>query len=135
MIECNFDGSLCPHLNLIGGGWTIEENGTQIKTGCDTMEVEGISANRAEYFALYKLLNDLVKMKLNKKKIHIYGDSRLVINQMTGRNQMSSGIYMEMALKTRDFYKKHYNGNIRFQWIPRGQNAEADRASRLNFPI
>ena len=134
MIECSFDGSLCPHKQLIGGGWIITENGTTIRVGCASEKKLHLTSNYAEYFALFKLLESLKKERLNKKTIVISGDNKIVINQMNKIYAVKEGSYRSLALKTHEFFKTHFNGNVTFKWVPRSGNVAADAASRLEFP-
>ena len=57
----------------------------------------------------------------------VYSDSQLVINQMTGKWRVNSGLYVDYCLKCRDLIK---GKPITFEWIPREKNGIADALSK-----
>jgi len=66
----------------------------------------------------------LIEKGLENEQIQVYGDSALVIQQMQGLKNIGNGFYVEQAVKCKELVKRFTN--IRFQWIPREMNAEAD---------
>ena len=69
-------------------------------------------------------------MKKNRENsaIEVRGDSALVMNQMSGKWKFRKGLYREKyqeAMRLRAQFT-----DLRFRWIPREQNAEADALSR-----
>ena len=66
-----------------------------------------------------------------KKIINIYGDSMLVINQMTGKWKIKSGYYVDYATECKKFLKLFTNINLK--WIPREENTYADNLSKGIF--
>ena len=83
-----------------------------------------ISSNVTEYMALIAALELLIEKGLENEQIQVYGDSALVIQQMQGLKNIGNGFYVEQAVKCKELVKRFTN--IRFQWIPREMNAEAD---------
>jgi ribonuclease HI len=92
---------------------------------------EGMSNNVAEYSGLVASLQMLIHYGKNKNKIIIYSDSKLLVNQMSGKWQARKGLYL--------FYwkiAKHLStkfSDLSFQWIPREENTKADQLSRDAF--
>lgn len=78
--------------------------------------------NEAEYTALLKLLEELERKNITGA--HIYGDSRLVVNQVNGvwkvRNERLGTLY-------RSVRKMMDHGKHTLAWIPREENSYADR--------
>lgn len=77
-------------------------------------------SNTAEYEGLIRVLEWL---SLTEPVI-IYGDSKLVINQMSGRWKIKKGLYKESALKAKALVEQFTH--IQFKWIPREQNEICD---------
>ncbi|CAL8993116.1 unnamed protein product [Prunus brigantina] len=90
--------------------------------------------NQAEYEALIIGLEILGEMKATR--VLVYGDSQLVINQLTWDYQCTSEnltLYYVMALNTADQFSR-----ISFVHVPRAENHEANEmaqvASRVSIP-
>ncbi|XP_008240624.1 PREDICTED: uncharacterized protein LOC103339121 [Prunus mume] len=90
--------------------------------------------NQAEYEALIIGLEILKEMKVTR--VLVYGDSQLVINQLTGEYQCTSEnltMYYVTALNMADEFSK-----ISFVHVPRAKNHEANEmaqvASGVNIP-
>ena len=92
---------------------------------------EETSNNVAEYNGFIEILNYLKSKKLNKKQITIFGDSKLVIEQMFGDWRIRKGFYVPFALSAKkmliDFPK------LKGIWIPREQNTIADELSKAEL--
>ena len=85
------------------------------------------SNNVAEYMSIIAIFEYLIKNGLQKEKVIICGDSKLVINQMRGEWKCSGGVYEPYYRKAFEMRKEFTN--IRFEWIPREQNSIADELS------
>lgn len=135
VIRCWFDGA-CEPKNP-GGNMGI---GALIKIGNETVfeYADFIEAapentnNVAEYNGLLAILN-----YLNSKNylcashdIKIFGDSKLVIEQMNGRWKMKGGSYMSTAIICKEILLKYGNRSVRIEWRPREWNKEADELSK-----
>jgi ribonuclease HI len=127
-----FDGA-CEPINpggTIGYGAAVTENGQVVwyAAGMSGPEDGPTSNNLAEYTALLALLDQLIEQKLTKANIEICGDSRLVIEQMSGRWKIGRGIYAQAAHNARSLAAQFTN--LRFRWIPRDENHLADELSK-----
>jgi len=130
-IEIYCDGS-CEPTNPGGTssyGFIIFNNGNELyKESAIVTKGKNSTNNVAEYAGLLNGLRWLYKNKLNENKVICYADSKLVIEQMSGRWQMKKGVYIPWALKCKDALP-HFT-DITFQWIPREENVTADFLSR-----
>lgn len=130
MIEAYFDG-FCegnPY-GKAGAGAVIQRDGEIIHTISDYIGEGGsITNNVAEYEALRRALNYLKASGLTDERVIVYGDSKLVIEQMRGKWKIKKGVYKDTALATR----KELEGfkDINFCWIPREKNTQADGLSQ-----
>ena len=76
-----FDGGATPNPgNMKIGGWIRDPNGSRIYAY--TEEIGHGTNNEAEYSSLLKLIEEIQKRGI--KKVHIQGDSALVVNQVNG---------------------------------------------------
>jgi len=86
-----------------------------------------MSNNVAEYAALCEALEYLLRERRAESDVEIRSDSTLVVNQMSGKWKSRNGLYTEkylQALRLRDKFK-----HLRFRWVPRENNEEADALS------
>jgi ribonuclease HI len=137
MLVMNFDG-LCEPINPKGiacygfviykNGEKIHEEGGFIGAG---MFGDDVSNNVAEYMALIKGLEWLIRNGMTDDEVIVYGDSRLIIYQLNNlyavRAYRIIPLY-ERVQKLIPLFKK-----IIFKWIPREENVEADRLSRKAY--
>lgn len=89
------------------------------------------SNNVAEYCGFLSILKYLSENKLNKEKICVYGDSKLVIEQMSGNWQMRNGFYIPVAKEALTLLKSF--SKIKLSWIPRDKNDIADELSKAEL--
>lgn len=133
MIEVFIDGA-CEPVNPKGTasyGLVIKKEGQYILKGYHIVgSGEGMSNNVAEYSALLACLKWFQTQKDIKDEIVIKGDSQLVIKQMSGEWGSNGGLYQDVYKQCLELVNK-LNLNIRFEWIPREQNIEADELSKL----
>lgn len=87
------------------------------------------SNNVGEYWALVKALELLLTQGKAQEEIEVFGDSKLVISQMTGKWRIKNGIYKDVGLACQKLVKNF--PNLRLQWIPREQNERADGLSKI----
>ncbi len=130
MIECWFDG-VCEPKNPGGhGAFGIAINPIDdIPATCYGKYVgngKKISNNVAEYQGFIAILETLVMYK--KRKIHIRGDSNLVIQQMSGKWRMKKGIYLPYAFKAQKLFEKFKRTTL--EWIPREENDVCDKLAK-----
>jgi ribonuclease HI len=87
------------------------------------------SNNLAEYCAFQAVVEHLLDSELDTHDTTIYGDSKLVIEQMSGRWKISKGIYLIIALETHGMLSQ-FRKLPTLKWIPREQNTIADALSK-----
>ena len=89
----------------------------------------GMTNNVAEYEGLKAAALWLVDEGI-EDKIVIKGDSELVIKQMKGQYKVSSATSKKYVPEI----KKLLEGkDVSFAWVPREENEEADKLSRLGY--
>ena len=87
--------------------------------------------NVAEYQAFGWLLKTISDLKTDNALIEIFGDSKLVVEQMNGNWRIKEGSYVKFAHRAKDIFQKlSKNNDVNLKWIPRGENAVADELSK-----
>ncbi len=127
-IICYFDGSCEPRNpgGAMGLGVVIYKDQEQVFTfGGYFPPAPQNSNNVAEYRAFEVMLDYLI----THKPITIYGDSMMVIQQMSQNWKIKNGLYTEHAFRCLGKFKTHF-ANVALRWVPREQNAVADRLSK-----
>ena len=132
MITIYFDG-LCYPKNpggVAAYGYLVYRDGEPIWRGFGGVgEGRGMTNNVAEYEALMAAAQWLVDEEI-EDKILIKGDSELVIKQMKGQYKISSATSKKYVPEI----KKLLQGkDVSFSWVPRDDNEEADRLSRMGY--
>ncbi|RPI84279.1 MAG: ribonuclease HI family protein [Nitrosopumilales archaeon] len=132
--KCYFDGSCEPQNpgGTMGVGVFITSEDQEFRKSEHHQAKSENTNNIAEYLAFQMVL------KLMQKKsdclIKIYGDSKLVVMQMTGQWKIKEGAYVpyarEAKLLLEDLRK---NNSIIINWIPREENREADNQSKAHL--
>lgn len=135
MIKVWFDGACWPNP---GGkasyGWAASKNGYFHQEGSGVIgQGRYMSNNVAEYIALYQALAWLKENNHTKENVQCYGDSKLVVEQMSQRWRVKGGLYVDAFKKT--FCMAREFPSIRFTWIPRLQNGLADYLSKKHLNI
>lgn len=129
---CYIDGSCYPNPSgPIGVGIIVQKTDSNERIFNYSEKVNENSNNTnnvAEYLALYKLMIYLIENKLNNKKIIVYGDSMLVMEQISLNWKIKSGAYSEIALKCKNMLP--FFSYIYFGWIKRELNKECDYLSK-----
>src|ERR1017187_6419077 len=90
----------------------------------------GMSNNVAEYAGVLHVLKYLSSRPPGQ--VTIYGDANLVINQLNGKWRVRKGLYLSIALETKELlaYLHGLGWQINLCWIPREQNQECDTLSK-----
>lgn len=133
MIHAWFDGC-CEPVNpggTCGYGAVILEDDRILWKCSELLKVrtgEKTSNNLAEYAGLFAILAALEAFGKQKEPITVYGDSRLVILQMTGEMNIRSGAYADVARACRG--KLPGFPALSFVHIPRELNEAADALSK-----
>ncbi len=140
MIKVNFDGACGPNNpgGKCGGGAVIIKDNKILAEITERYQppitnIYATSNNVGEYYGLIKALEYLIDEGMEKEAIEVYGDSNLVINQMSGRWRIKKGIYAELARKAVELKRKFTD--IKFYWISREENEWADELSKRALEI
>lgn len=89
------------------------------------------SNNVAEYSGFISILEYFLEHGLEKEKIEIFGDSKLVIEQMKGNWKIVKGFYKPLAYKAKEMVNKFKKTT--FEWISRDENDIADELSKAEL--
>lgn len=115
------DGGSRGNPGVAGYGAVVSENG---KIVAELFEFIGIETNNvAEYSGLLAGLKAIHELDQHAV-IEVQMDSKLVIEQMSGRWQIKHPGMRELALQCRS---AHDPKLVTYKWIPRDQNSHADR--------
>ena len=132
MITVYFDG-LCYPRNPCGVaayGYLVYRGGQPIHKGFRAVgEGKGMTNNVAEYEGLMAAAQWL-KDEVILEKIVIKGDSQLVIRQMKGEWKISSATSKKYVPQIRKLLQ---GKDVSFSWVPRAENEEADKLSRMAY--
>ena len=138
MIEAFFDGC-CEPVNPGGTaayGAVIFRDGQRIWSQSQIFfPMKGrereTSNNVAEYNGFLAILICLEGMGAEQEEIQVYGDSNLVIQQMSGRWRIKQGYYVPFALTAKKLIQKF--PRLKLHWIPREENSLADELSKAEL--
>lgn len=134
MIEAYFDGLCDPNPGGVATyGFVIKRDGKKIDEGhglAGTPRTPQATNNVAEYTGLIKALEWMVAHKV-REEIVIRGDSDLVIRQVKGEYKVKSALLAPLHGQVRDLAEKL--SDIRFEWVQRERNADADRLTNLAY--
>ena len=129
----HFDGSCI--LGKVGkGGWVFRAKPGDSPTCGNTGPIDCSypTCNAAEYAGLAAGLEAILRIH-GPSHIKVYGDSRMVIKQMSGQYRVKTQVGKPTKPYTRFYYRARLaadqHRSIEWNWIPREQNAEADRAA------
>ncbi|WMW21733.1 ribonuclease HI family protein [Methanolobus mangrovi] len=128
MDTLNFDGSCDPNPGgIMGFGWVINwSTGKAPTEGSKEKKSSPSNTNNvAEYTALKEGISNYLKLG-GKGPLQVYGDSKLVINQMSGTWKINNQNLLEINKQIASEIKKH-DLKVKFGWVPREQNTTADR--------
>lgn len=79
--------------------------------------------NVAEYRGLLAALTWIAANYENPEPVEVRLDSRLVVEQMSGRWKIKHPDMQQLAIAARNAYPPHL---VRYEWVPREQNRRAD---------
>lgn len=125
MIEIWTDGAAQPtNPGPAGAGAIAYRDGEVLFTVCDYLGYQ--TNNVAEYEAVIRALDQVPS---DYDEVHVYADSRLVVEQFYGRwkckNQRLGMLLSGLRFRSRRFE------TFTIEWIPREDNYEADELSKL----
>jgi len=139
MIEVWVDG-LCGPVNPGGTacfGYVIKRHGETVYKDYGVVgSGKDMTNNVGEYAALLRALEKIRSLKLDKEKIVVKADSRLVaygmgIDPTIGRGwRIKAPRVVPLHAKAKRLARSM---DISFQWIPREQNEEADELCRRAY--
>jgi ribonuclease HI len=134
MYSLHFDGlfrkSRGKHTTgFMGFGWLIYHNLRVVAQGYGVAaQAHDATSGIAEYLALVDGLEMLHDLDINREPIQVYGDARVVMDQMLGQAQVHGRRvlpYYDRACRLRDGL------NIeQWVWVPRQYNKDADALTR-----
>lgn len=121
----HFDGSCNPNPGPARAAFVLKYGGKIVERSIDLGQG---TCNIAEYHALIEGLTAAQSAGITH--LEVYGDSELVIRGVTTRKFSAKNKPHLEALKRQaiDLIDKFYSVDL--NWIPRGENAEADEISR-----
>jgi ribonuclease H / adenosylcobalamin/alpha-ribazole phosphatase len=128
MIEVYTDGRAEPNPGLGTYGLVIYKDGKRVHSD-QGVAGRKVTNNYAEYFCLVKALEYLRPHR--DEEITVFSDSTLLVNQMKGSWRFKGGAYSEMYLAARELASTF--STLRFEWVPREKNAEADELTNIAF--
>jgi|SRR6185295_12313232 len=131
MLIANFDGSCNPNPGgVCSYGFVVWRDNVRLHEGHGPAAPRGPGAtnNVAEYTGCIKALEWIRDQKLAEPVV-LRGDSELVLKQLKGEYKVKSPLLAPLYWKARELASGF--PSLRFEWVPREQNADADRlASR-----
>lgn len=134
MIEAYFDGLCEPNPGGVATyGFVILEDGKKVHEGhglAATPKSSQATNNVAEYTGLLHALEWLVAHP-SQGPIVVRGDSDLVIRQVKGEFKVKSSLLAPLHGRVRDLADQV--PGVKFEWVPRERNSDADRLTNLAF--
>lgn len=131
MIKVFFDGGCFPNPGgVVTYGAVIKRHEEIIYEISKKANISpDISTNNvAEYCAVIASMKYLLYIGAQKEEIYFFGDSKLVINQLSHKWEIGDGKYtpyaMQALMLATRFTDKY------FEWIPRKENSYADQLAR-----
>jgi len=133
-----FDGSCSKPGGSAAYGFILYHNEEEVSSGHSIIgDGPGMTNNLAEHRALTEGLKSFIQYKNPyTKKLYIYGDSMLVVNQINGK----------WGSRGNKPYKKQYKENLQLitqikqmgvkiycEWIPREKNQKCDDLSKKHL--
>jgi ribonuclease HI len=128
-----FDGGSRGNPGPAGGGWVIraELNGPVIHSG--NQYIGHATNNEAEYTGLIDVLKAIYQLRAEQYAGHdveIRGDSKLLINQMLGRNAVRAENLQPLYQEAQAWYKK-FSGHCKLFHVYRDLNSDADEQGNI----
>lgn len=134
MIEAYFDGLCEPNPGGVATyGFVIKKDGKTVHQGhglAGKPRTAASTNNVAEYTGLIKALEWLADQK-TAGPILVRGDSDLIIRQVKGEYKVKSPLLAPLHRQAVDLAAEL--PGVRFEWVQRERNAEADRLTNLAY--
>jgi ribonuclease HI len=131
MLIANFDGSCNPNPGgICTYGFVVWRDQTRLHEGHGVASPRGPGAtnNVAEYTGCIRAL-EWIRSQGTSEPVVIRGDSELVLKQLKGEYKVRSPLLAPLFWKARELASGV--ASLRFEWVPREQNADADRLASL----
>ena len=128
MIEVYVDGLAEPNPGTGTYGFVVYKDGKKLNEGHGPAG-EKVTNNYAEYVALIHALGSI--LWLSEEQVTVKSDSKLLVNQMKEVWKQKKGVYLVKQREAKDLAKKFKS--LKFVWIPREENTEADERSRVAY--
>ncbi|MBI2648818.1 MAG: ribonuclease HI family protein [Thaumarchaeota archaeon] len=109
-------------------GFVVYRNGEKIGEGHGPAG-EQVTNNYSEYFALVRALTSISSNA--DEPIVVKSDSKLLVNQMSGEWKVKRGAYLPKYKEAKELTRRFKS--LKFAWVPRERNAEADELSRRAY--
>jgi ribonuclease HI len=110
-------------------GFVIYDGARKVAEGSGLAGYE-VTSNFAEYTALVEALKKL-KHVTTDGDVEIRSDSKLLVGQMSEGWKVKGGMYLPRLKEARELLDGL--GSVRFTWIPRELNEEADLLTRVAY--
>jgi ribonuclease HI len=109
-------------------GFVVYSDGKKVSEG-HGVAGENVTSNYAEYTALVIALKELKRLGFDE--VVVRSDSKLLVGQMSGEWKVKGGAYLERLKEARELASGFRA--LRFEWVPRERNEEADMLSRVAY--
>lgn len=133
MIKAYFDGCCEPNRDggKMGYGGIIYRHEEVIHTiSYPFVSANGEASNNiAEYCGVIAVFRFLIAHELTQEETYIFGDSKMVIEQLKGNWAMNNGKYLPYAERAVQLLLD-FKQSPHLEWIPKERNGEADALSR-----
>lgn len=115
-------------------GWVVYRDNRKLAEGharvCSGPQATN---NVAEYSAVIAVLEWLLANGFADERIEVRSDSQLCVYQLTGRYSVNSERIWPLYERVVDDLLSRFRKKVRFRWVPREQNVEADALSRKAY--
>ena len=131
MLVIHFDGSCNPNPGgVCRYGFVAWRDQVRIHEGRGIAAERGAGAtnNVAEYTGCIRALEWALTQKIQEPVV-VRGDSELVLRQLKGEYKVRSPLLAPLYWRARELFMQL--PSLRFEWVPREQNADADRLASL----
>jgi len=128
MIEVYTDGRAEPNPGLGTYGYVVYRERERLHSE-HGVAGRAVTNNYAEYVCLIKALEHLVPHR--DEEITVLSDSKLLVYQMKGEWKFHKGAYREKYIKAKELVGRF--SKLKFRWIPREKNTEADELTNIAF--
>lgn len=125
VLQVEADGGSRGNPGVAGYGALVRDPGTGEILMTDAAPLGKASNNVAEYSGLVAGLR-MVRDLDPEARVHVLMDSKLVVEQMSGRWKIKHEDMRRLAAEARAVLPA---GRVTYEWIPRNRNKDADRLS------